>query len=134
MGDTKDSVGLFIRNAAGLYLLQFRDNAPQNTAKLTWDVFGGHMKLGETPEKCASRELPEELAIGSVHIASFSIVGYFEKENGGLMYCAQYQLPIEWKDFRVLEGAGAGFFSTYDVSCLQPVFSGAREMFRRFGK
>ncbi len=37
--------------------------APHKTYAACWDVPGGHLELGETPEDALSRELAEELGI-----------------------------------------------------------------------
>ena len=91
------------------------------------------MKPNETPEECASREMNEELDI-PLNAGEFTILGSFEKEGGGTMYCAAHPGVFELADMCIAEGAGLGFFSAYDVSCLQPIFTGAREMFRLFAE
>ena len=138
------SVGLLIRNSDGKYLLQFRDNAPANTRKLCWGAFGGHLDPVdgsdsgelEDPIICAQRELREELGIvATTH--QLTLIGSFEKEepeDGNTYYCVAYSEVVDWRMLDIREGAGGAFFTSYEVSILQPITPRAREMFRRFAE
>ena len=47
----------------GDYILQLRDNKPTIAAAGQWSLFGGEIKLGETPLQTIKREVYEELSI-----------------------------------------------------------------------
>ena len=47
----------------GDYILQLRDNKPTIAAAGQWSLFGGEIKIGETPLQTIKREVYEELSI-----------------------------------------------------------------------
>jgi 8-oxo-dGTP diphosphatase len=53
--------GLIITNDKGEILLMKRDNKNTIPFPDTWDIFGGHVEEGETPEEGMKREIREEL-------------------------------------------------------------------------
>jgi 8-oxo-dGTP diphosphatase len=52
---------LFDRN--GRLLIYLRDNKPEIPFPNHWDLFGGHLEEGETPEQALVREVKEEIAM-----------------------------------------------------------------------
>jgi 8-oxo-dGTP diphosphatase len=48
---------------AGRLLIYLRDNNPAIPFPNHWDLFGGHLEPGETPEQALLREVKEELGI-----------------------------------------------------------------------
>ena len=51
---------LFV-NVQNEVLLALRDDIPSIPYPNMWDVLGGHIEEGETPEQCITREMKEEL-------------------------------------------------------------------------
>ena len=60
---------LFDRN--GRFLIYIRDDKPSIPFPNYWDLFGGHLEDGETPEEALRRELFEELRVEPVSVEFF---------------------------------------------------------------
>jgi 8-oxo-dGTP pyrophosphatase MutT (NUDIX family) len=106
---------LVIQNSAKKYLLQFRDgHAPHHP--LEWDFFGGGDDPGEGPGEGAGRELEEELNIVAGTDELQRIASFIHAERTDFeVVLVRYSRPVEWGDFRVLEGAGAGYFNAAEL-------------------
>jgi len=62
MENTKHSgVGILFVNDNGQILLGLRDDKPNIPCPNCWDIIGGHVEQGETPEECITREVKEEI-------------------------------------------------------------------------
>ena len=62
MENTKHSgTGILFVNDNGQVLLCLRDNKPDIPCPNCWDIIGGHIEEGETPEECIGREVKEEI-------------------------------------------------------------------------
>jgi len=57
----KKIVAVILENNKGEILLYLRDNKPNIPFPRHWDLFGGHVEKGETPEEALIREVKEEL-------------------------------------------------------------------------
>lgn len=61
--------------------------------KRGWDIPGGHMELGETPEQCLAREAMEEASI----VGSARLIGYTLVDNRE----DAYRIPGKYPDIGV---------------------------------
>ena len=57
-------------------LLFLRDNIPTIPFPNMWDVPGGHVDPGETPEACIIREMKEEMELELMDFSLFSIMEF----------------------------------------------------------
>jgi len=57
----KKIAAIILENDKGEFLLYLRDNKPGIPFPDHWDLIGGHVEAGETPEKALVREFKEEL-------------------------------------------------------------------------
>jgi 8-oxo-dGTP diphosphatase len=60
-------------------LLFLRDNKPDIPYPDTWDVPGGHVENGETPEQCIVREMREEMGIELKGFQLFSAIEFDDR-------------------------------------------------------
>jgi 8-oxo-dGTP pyrophosphatase MutT (NUDIX family) len=105
---------LILQNAQGDYLLQMRDDTPGIVTPLQWDSFGGGVEEGEDILQAAARELEEELGVKAspdeLTVEKILNVGLSEE------HFVRLKRPLEWGDFKVFEGAGAGFFTPEEIA------------------
>lgn len=108
------NVGILVRDRLGRALLQMRDSKAPN-GPLTWSFWGGGMEPEDADHwHTASRELAEELGIAALP-ADFTEIGRRTGSDGQEAPLMLLRRPIEWGDFRVLEGAGAGYFELDEI-------------------
>jgi 8-oxo-dGTP diphosphatase len=60
-------------------LLFLRDDAPDIPYPDMWDVPGGHIEQGETPEQCIAREMKEEINLDLEEFQLFSIIKFTDR-------------------------------------------------------
>lgn len=67
----------------------------QHKQRATWEVPGGHIEPGETPEEAARRELYEESGAKEYDLREVGVYGVKrdEQEDFGMLYFAQI-LPL----------------------------------------
>lgn len=101
-------------------LMQFRcGKAPRYP--LVWAFFGGSHEPGEGDIACAQRELQEELEIDA-QPGELSVVGTILHERHRQVVVVLNRV-LRWGDFKVNEGAGAGFFRTDDMQRMSLITS-----------
>ena len=59
----KKIAAIILENEKGEFLLYLRDNKPGIPFPDHWDLIGGHVEEGETPEEALVREVKEELGL-----------------------------------------------------------------------
>ena len=95
-------------------LLYLRDNKPGIPFPMHWDLIGGHIEEGETPEEAMVREVKEEL---NIELKEYEFFKKYECNEGDaypnikFIYTGRINIPIE--KITLLEGDRPQFFS-YD--------------------
>jgi 8-oxo-dGTP diphosphatase len=107
---------IILENDKGEFLLALRDNKPGIPFPNHWDLIGGHVEEGETPEEALVREVKEELDIDLKEYSFFKIYECLNGdayENIKYIYTGKINIPIE--EVTLLEGERAQYFSKEEI-------------------
>ena len=105
---------IILENNRKEILLYLRDNKPGIPFPQHWDLIGGHVEEGETPEEALVREVKEEL---DIDLTEYSFFGKYEVPEGDAypnikyIYTGKINIPLE--EITLLEGDRPQYFS-YD--------------------
>ena len=112
----KEIAAIILENDKGEFLLYLRDNKPDIPFPDHWDLIGGHVEEGETPEEALVREVKEEL---DIDLKEYTFYKKYEcltgdaYENVKYIYSGKINLPIE--EITLLEGVHAHYFSREEI-------------------
>lgn len=112
----KEISAIILENDRGELLLYLRDNKPEIPFPDYWDLIGGHVEEGETPEEALVREVKEEL---DIDLKDYTFYKRYEclsgdaYENIKYIYTGKINLPIE--EVTLLEGVRPQYFSRADI-------------------
>ena len=116
----KEIAAIILKNDKGEFLLALRDNKPGIPFPNHWDLIGGHIDEGETPEEALIREFKEEL---DLDLKEFT---FYKKyvcltgdayENTKYIYSGKINIPIE--EITLLEGERPQYFSREEIPDLR---------------
>ena len=116
----KQIAAIILENDKGEFLLALRDNKSWIPFPSHWDLIGGHVEAGETPEEALVREVKEELDIKLTEYTFFRKYECFTGdayENIKYIYTGKINLPIE--EITLLEGERAQYFSKEEIPDLK---------------
>lgn len=108
----KKIAAVILENKQGEILLYLRDNKPNIPFPHHWDLFGGYVEEGETPEEALVREVKEELDYDLKEYRFFRKYDCLEGDahpNVKYVYVGKVDKPIE--DLTLQEGEKLQFFS-----------------------
>lgn len=112
----KEIAAIILENDKGEFLLALRDNKPGIPFPNHWDLIGGHVEVGETPEEALVREVKEEL---DIDLKDFTFYKKFEcftgdtYENTKYIYTGKINIPIE--EVTLLEGERPQYFTKEEI-------------------
>jgi 8-oxo-dGTP diphosphatase len=112
----KRIAAIILENDKNEILLYLRDNKPGIPFPDHWDLIGGHIEEGETPEDALVREVKEEL---NIDITDYTFYKKYECHTGDAypnikyIYTGRINLPIE--KITLLEGVRPRFFSREEI-------------------
>lgn len=112
----KEIAAIILENYKGEFLLYLRDNKPEIPFPDHWDLIGGHVEEGETPEEALVREVKEEI---DIDLKDYTFYKRFEcltgdaYENVKYIYYGKINLPIE--EVTLLEGVRPQYFSREEI-------------------
>jgi 8-oxo-dGTP diphosphatase len=112
----KEIAAIILENDKGEFLLYLRENKPDIPFPDHWDLIGGHVEEGETPEEGLIREVKEEL---DIYLQDYTFYKKYEcltgdaYENIKFIYYGKINLPIE--EITLLEGVRSQYFSREEI-------------------
>jgi 8-oxo-dGTP diphosphatase len=112
----KQIAAIILENDDGKFLLALRDNKPGIPFPNHWDLIGGHVEEGETPEEAMVREVKEEL---DIDMKDYTFYKKFEcltgdaYDNIKYIFSGKINIPIE--EITLLEGERAQYFSKEEI-------------------
>jgi 8-oxo-dGTP diphosphatase len=112
----KKIAAIILENDNGEFLLALRDNKPGIPFPNHWDLIGGHVEEGETPEEALVREVKEELDIDLKEYSFFKIYECLTGdayENTKYIYAGKINIPIE--EVTLLEGERPQYFTREEI-------------------
>lgn len=89
---------IILENDKGEFLIYLRDNKPGIPFPDHWDLIGGHVEEGETPEEALVREVKEEIDIDLKEFRFFREYSCIEGDaypNIKYIYSGKISLPLE---------------------------------------
>ena len=107
---------IILENDKGEFLLALRDNKSWIPFPNHWDLIGGHVEEGETPEEALIREVKEEL---DIELTDYSFYKEFlclegdAFENIKYIYTGKINIPIE--EITLYEGQKAQYFTKEEI-------------------
>jgi 8-oxo-dGTP diphosphatase len=112
----KEIAAIILENDKKEILLYLRDNKPGIPFPDHWDLIGGHVEEGESPEEALVREYKEEL---DLELTEYRFYKRYEcltgdaYENVKYIYAAKINLPIE--EITLLEGVRPQYFKRSEI-------------------
>ena len=116
----KQIAAIILENDKGELFLALRDNKSWIPFPNHWDLIGGHVEDGETPEEALVREIKEEL---DIDIGEYKFYKKYEcltgdaYENVKFIYTGKINIPIE--RITLLEGERAQYFREDEIADLK---------------
>lgn len=115
--DTMQKIAaIILENDSGEFLLALRDNKSWIPFPNHWDLIGGHVEEGETPEEAVKREYMEELGL---ELKEYKFYKEFECLNGDafenikFIYTGKINIPVE--EITLLEGQYVRYFKKEEI-------------------
>lgn len=112
----KEIAAIIFENEKGELLLYLRDNKTSIPFPDHWDLIGGHVEEGETPEQALVREVKEEL---DIDLKEYKFYRKYEcltgdaYENIKYIYSGKINLPIE--KITLLEGVRPKYYTREEI-------------------
>jgi 8-oxo-dGTP diphosphatase len=114
-------------NASEQVLLFLRDDDPRIPYPNLWDVPGGHVEEGETPEQCIVREMKEEIGVDLEDFDLFSIREFQDR----IEYTYWKKADLDIHKLTLTEGQGLRWFHRAEAFAT-PMACGFNEIVEAF--
>ncbi|HAX93776.1 MAG TPA: hypothetical protein DCY25_07515 [Bacteroidales bacterium] len=107
---------IILENDKGEFLIYLRDGKPGIPFPHHWDLIGGHVEEGETPEEALIREVKEEIDFDLKDYTFFREYLCLEGDaypNIKYIYHGKINLPVE--EITLLEGDRLQYFTRNEI-------------------
>ncbi len=109
---------IILFNTNNQILLVLRDNKDSIPFPNTWNLLGGILENGESPEECIRREIREEIEIELGNINYFQKYNIYDREH----YIFWKQIDLDLKQIKLNEGQRLAYFSKDELDQYQLAF------------
>jgi len=92
-------------------LLLLRDDKPDIPYPNMWDIPGGHVEDGETPEQCIVREMKEEMDLNLEEIQLLSVMEFIDR----IEYTFWKKANLDIEKITLHEGQELKWFTQFEV-------------------
>lgn len=89
--------------------------------KGSWALPGGFMKIDETVEECALRELKEEAGIENIYLEQFHVFSNVHRDPRERVVTVAFVALVRKSDFRLIAGDDAARASWFEMDELPPL-------------
>lgn len=89
--------------------------------KGSWALPGGFMKIDETVEQCALRELKEETGVEDIYLEQFHVFSAVERDPRERVVTVAFLALVRKSDFRLIAGDDAAGASWFELGKLPPL-------------
>lgn len=107
----RKGTSIIFYNEKNCLLLFLRDDKPGLPYANMWDIPGGHVEKGETPDECIVREMKEEIGVDIGIPSLFKVYDFDDRIEYVYMMQCQYQID----DLSLTEGQALRWFSEKEI-------------------
>lgn len=108
----RKGTSIILYNEKSCLLLFLRDDKPGLPYANMWDIPGGHVEEGETPDECIVREMREEIGVDIGKPYLFRVYDFDDRRE--YVYVSPCQYRIE--DLNLTEGQALRWFSEKEIA------------------
>ncbi|MEM1168601.1 MAG: NUDIX domain-containing protein [Cyanobacteria bacterium P01_H01_bin.35] len=109
---------IILLNSNKQILLVLRDNKNSILFPNTWNLLGGFLENGESPEECIRREITEEIEIELGNINFFQKYNIYDREH----YTFWKQVDLDLTEIQLNEGQRLAYFTKDELDKHQLAF------------
>ena len=107
-------------NGRNEILLLLRDDFPHLKYPGCWDIPGGGVEEGETPEQTIAREMQEEMGLDIAPFSLFTVTEFDDRTE----YTYWKRVDFEVEQINLMEGQRIAWFSLDEAKNMEVAFGG----------
>ncbi|RPI75525.1 MAG: NUDIX domain-containing protein [Desulfobacteraceae bacterium] len=106
-GSKHKGCSIIFVNDQNKVLLFLRDDKPGLPFPGRWDILGGHVEEGETPDQCIKREMQEEIGLDLDDFSLFRVYDFIDRTE----YAFWKKIDLDIDRIQLTEGQCLKWFS-----------------------